>query len=252
MPGLVDTHVHVNEPGRTEWEGFATATGRGRRRRRDHDPGHAAQLDPGHDDRAALAVKRAVGRRASASVDVGFWGGAVPEQPRPPRPSCTTPACSASSASCSTPACPSSRRCRPTSCSQAMAEIAAFDGLLIVHAEDPAIDRRAPGRITRPHYRGLPRLAAAGGREHRDRDGDRRRPRYRLPGPHRAPVQRRGAAGAGRGPGRGRPVYGGDLPALPDAAPPRTSPTGRPSSSAARRSARPPTPTCSGRRWPTG
>src|SRR5580658_5791752 len=26
MPGLVDTHVHINEPGRTEWEGFQTAT----------------------------------------------------------------------------------------------------------------------------------------------------------------------------------------------------------------------------------
>ncbi|HYW71103.1 MAG TPA: hypothetical protein VE961_08720, partial [Pyrinomonadaceae bacterium] len=26
MPGLVDTHVHVNEPGRTDWEGFETAT----------------------------------------------------------------------------------------------------------------------------------------------------------------------------------------------------------------------------------
>src|SRR6202035_2329035 len=26
LPGLVDSHVHVNEPGRTEWEGFATAT----------------------------------------------------------------------------------------------------------------------------------------------------------------------------------------------------------------------------------
>src|SRR5712692_5795176 len=26
MPGLVDTHVHINEPGRTEWEGFVTAT----------------------------------------------------------------------------------------------------------------------------------------------------------------------------------------------------------------------------------
>ena len=26
LPGVVDTHVHVNEPGRTEWEGFATAT----------------------------------------------------------------------------------------------------------------------------------------------------------------------------------------------------------------------------------
>ena len=30
LPGLVDTHVHVNEPGRTEWEGFATATARPR------------------------------------------------------------------------------------------------------------------------------------------------------------------------------------------------------------------------------
>ena len=26
MPGVVDSHVHVNEPGRTEWEGFMTAT----------------------------------------------------------------------------------------------------------------------------------------------------------------------------------------------------------------------------------
>lgn len=26
MPGLIDSHVHVNEPGRTEWEGFKTAT----------------------------------------------------------------------------------------------------------------------------------------------------------------------------------------------------------------------------------
>src|SRR5687767_3736920 len=26
MPGIVDTHVHVNEPGRTEWEGYETAT----------------------------------------------------------------------------------------------------------------------------------------------------------------------------------------------------------------------------------
>ncbi|HTR96961.1 MAG TPA: amidohydrolase family protein, partial [Candidatus Acidoferrales bacterium] len=26
LPGLVDTHVHVNEPGRTDWEGFRSAT----------------------------------------------------------------------------------------------------------------------------------------------------------------------------------------------------------------------------------
>jgi len=26
LPGLIDVHTHINEPGRTEWEGFATAT----------------------------------------------------------------------------------------------------------------------------------------------------------------------------------------------------------------------------------
>lgn len=26
MPGLIDSHVHINEPGRTQWEGFETAT----------------------------------------------------------------------------------------------------------------------------------------------------------------------------------------------------------------------------------
>ena len=36
LPGLVDTHVHVNEPGRTEWEGFATATARRGRGRGHH------------------------------------------------------------------------------------------------------------------------------------------------------------------------------------------------------------------------
>ena len=46
LPGLVDSHVHVNEPGRTEWEGFATATARGRRRRRHHARRHAAQQHP--------------------------------------------------------------------------------------------------------------------------------------------------------------------------------------------------------------
>jgi allantoinase len=30
LPGLVDTHVHINEPGRTDWEGFSTRRGRRR------------------------------------------------------------------------------------------------------------------------------------------------------------------------------------------------------------------------------
>ena len=77
MPGLVDTHVHVNEPGRTHWEGFATATLAAAA------GGVTTLIDmplnsiPPTVDVAALHVKRraAAGR---CSVDVGFWGGAVP------------------------------------------------------------------------------------------------------------------------------------------------------------------------------
>jgi allantoinase len=77
LPGLVDAHVHVNEPGRTEWEGFASAT------RAAAAGGVTTILDmplnsiPPTVDVAALEVKRksALGQ---ISVDVGFWGGAVP------------------------------------------------------------------------------------------------------------------------------------------------------------------------------
>ena len=78
LPGLVDTHVHVNEPGRTEWEGFASATrGRGRRRRHD-DRRHAAQQHPADHDGGRAARSSAAVARARRHVDVGFWGGAVP------------------------------------------------------------------------------------------------------------------------------------------------------------------------------
>ena len=78
IPGLVDTHVHVNEPGRTHWEGFATATtaaGAG---------GVTTLLDmplnslPPTLSAAALDVKRAAAVE-QCRIDVGFWGGAVPD-----------------------------------------------------------------------------------------------------------------------------------------------------------------------------
>ncbi|RSM60309.1 allantoinase AllB [Actinoplanes sp. ATCC 53533] len=77
LPGLVDTHVHVNEPGRTEWEGFATAT------RAAAAGGVTAIVDmplnslPPTVDAAALAVKQDAAR-GQIHVDVGFWGGAIP------------------------------------------------------------------------------------------------------------------------------------------------------------------------------
>ncbi len=77
LPGLVDSHVHVNEPGRTEWEGFASAT------RAAASGGVTTIIDmplnsiPPTTSVGALEEKRAVARD-QAYVDVGFWGGAVP------------------------------------------------------------------------------------------------------------------------------------------------------------------------------
>ena len=77
LPGLVDTHVHVNEPGRTEWEGFATAT------RAAAAGGVTTICDmplnslPPTVSVAALAAKRAAAA-GQCWVDVAFWGGVVP------------------------------------------------------------------------------------------------------------------------------------------------------------------------------
>jgi allantoinase len=77
MPGLVDTHVHVNEPGRTEWEGYATAT------RAAAAGGITTLIDmplnsiPATTTRQALEDKRAAAQ-GQCHIDVGFWGGVVP------------------------------------------------------------------------------------------------------------------------------------------------------------------------------
>ena len=77
LPGLVDTHVHVNDPGRADWEGFGTATAAAAA------GGVTTIVDmplnslPPTVDPAALAVKRAAAG-GRCHVDVGFWGGAIP------------------------------------------------------------------------------------------------------------------------------------------------------------------------------
>ena len=81
MPGLVDSHVHVNEPGRAEWEGFTTAT------RAAAAGGITTLVDmplnsvPPTCEVAALAAKRSAAR-GQCHVDVGFWGGVVPGNAR--------------------------------------------------------------------------------------------------------------------------------------------------------------------------
>ena len=77
MAGLVDTHVHVNEPGRAEWEGFETAT------RAAAAGGVTTLLDmplnsiPATTTVDALEQKQSVAR-GRCHVDVGFIGGVVP------------------------------------------------------------------------------------------------------------------------------------------------------------------------------
>jgi allantoinase len=76
-PGLVDAHVHLNEPGRTEWEGFETAT------RAAAAGGVTTLVDmplnsiPATTTLAALESKRSAAR-GQLSVDCAFWGGLVP------------------------------------------------------------------------------------------------------------------------------------------------------------------------------
>ncbi|SEQ13204.1 allantoinase [Mycobacterium sp. 88mf] len=77
LPGFVDTHVHVNEPG-TDWEGFETATAAAAA------AGITTIVDMPLDCRpvtttvAALRTKQAVAE-GNCRVDVGFWAGVVPE-----------------------------------------------------------------------------------------------------------------------------------------------------------------------------
>jgi allantoinase len=78
LPGGVDPHVHVNEPGRTDWEGFATAT------RAAAAGGFTTLVDmplnciPAVTSEAALRRKRAAASAGRCRVDVAFWGGVVP------------------------------------------------------------------------------------------------------------------------------------------------------------------------------
>ena len=76
LPGLVDTHVHINEPGRTEWEGFRTAT------RAAAAGGYTTLVDmplnnlPATTTVANLRAKESAAR-GQCLVDYGFWGGVV-------------------------------------------------------------------------------------------------------------------------------------------------------------------------------
>ncbi|WP_353807212.1 allantoinase AllB [Agromyces sp. SYSU T00194] len=139
LPGVVDAHVHVNEPGRTEWEGFATAT------RAAAAGGVTTILDmplnsiPPTIDPGALRVKREAAGRA-AHVDVGFWGGAVPGNLGAGALRALHDAgVFGFKAFLSPSGVDEFPPLDAAGLDAALDELAAFDGLLIVHAEDPDV-----------------------------------------------------------------------------------------------------------------
>lgn len=78
MPGFIDTHVHINEPGRTDWEGFETATKSAAR------GGITSLVDMPLNSSPVTIHPRAFSEKRSATenklyVNCGFWGGIVPE-----------------------------------------------------------------------------------------------------------------------------------------------------------------------------
>ena len=142
LPGLVDTHVHVNEPGRTEWEGFASAT------RAAAAGGVTTIIDmplnsiPPTTTVEALKLKREAAAD-QAFVDVGFWGGAVPGNKGDLRPlhdagvfgfKCFL----LHSGVDEFP------HLDGDQLEEDLAELRSFDALMIVHAEDPQTIDNAP------------------------------------------------------------------------------------------------------------
>src|SRR5437879_2861564 len=78
LPGLVDTHVHINEPGRTDWEGFVTAT------RAAAAGGITTLVDMPLNSSPVTTTPAALEEKLAAAegqlwVDCGFYGGVVPD-----------------------------------------------------------------------------------------------------------------------------------------------------------------------------
>lgn len=149
VPGVVDTHVHINEPGRTEWEGFVSATEAAAL------GGATTLIDMPLNSippTTTITGLRAKQRAAEDElmVDVGFWGGAVPGNVADLEPlweagvfgfKCFL---APSGVDEFPPLDPSEFRL-------ALREVARFDGLMIVHAESASVLADAPAPPSRAY-----------------------------------------------------------------------------------------------------
>jgi allantoinase len=142
LPGLVDSHVHVNEPGRTHWEGFASAT------RAAIAGGVTTIVDmplnsiPATVTVEALHVKRETAK-GQVAADVAFWGGAVPGNLDQLRPLLDAGVVGFKCFLLDSGV-PEFPPLDDAGLRAALDELAAVDGLLIAHAEDAGVIAAAP------------------------------------------------------------------------------------------------------------
>jgi len=167
LPALVDTHVHVNEPGRTEWEGFASAT------RAAAAGGVGTVVDmplnslPPTVTAEALAAKRAAAS-GQCLVDVAFWGGAVPGNLADLAP-LHEAGVLGFKAFLVDSGVPEFGHLDDAGLRAALAEVARLGSLLLLHAEDPTALEAAPP----PSGRGYRRFLASRPREAEERAVER-------------------------------------------------------------------------------
>jgi allantoinase len=145
LPGLVDSHVHVNDPGRADWEGFATATAAAA------SGGVTTLLDMPLNSIPPTTTAEAFGAKLTAAagrcrVHVGFWGGLVPGNAKE---IAHLAAAGVFGFKCFLvdSGVPEFAPVKEAELPAAMEEIARLDAILLVHAEWPAaIASRWAGR----------------------------------------------------------------------------------------------------------
>jgi allantoinase len=150
VPGVVDTHVHINEPGRTHWEGFLSATEAAAL------GGATTLIDmPLNSIPPTTTLEGLRAKQEAAAgklmVDVGFWGGAVPGNVAE-----LEPLWEAGVFGFKCFLAPSGVEefppLDPAGFTAALTEIARFGGLMIVHAEDARVlETHAPASGSRAY-----------------------------------------------------------------------------------------------------
>ena len=159
MPGIVDAHVHFNDPGRTEWEGWASGS------RAAAAGGVTTVIDmplnslPPVLDGASFQLKREAGERASI-VDFALWGGLVGTDAAPLRELAERGAVGVKAFLCDSGV-PEFPALADAELEPAMRAAASAGLLVAVHAEDEEVIRSATAKVRGSGRRDPPAWAAS-------------------------------------------------------------------------------------------